>query len=454
MLPTGNAALVTFFALQAFARVPAFLNFSTGADGMLSACRTAQVSVVISSRAFIARGQMERIIARMEPQVRFLWLEDIHAGLGRLARLRSRLDALRAASLPGAQVPADHAAVVLFTSGSEGTPKGVLLSHRNLLANCAQFGAAVDFCPADRIASALPMFHSFGLTAGALLPVFGGMPTFLYTSPLHYKIVPEIIYHSDATIVFATDTFLAGWAHFAHPYDFRTLRLVIVGAEKLRETTRRLYADRFGVRVLQGYGVTETSPVLSCETLMQHRSGSVGRLLPGIEHRLGPIEGIAEGGRLQVRGANVMLGYFHATAPGVLEPPLDGWYDTGDIVSVDEAGYVSILGRAKRFAKIAGEMVSMAAAEDLAASLWPDASHAVMAQPDPRKGERLVLVTTRANADPAELLAHAAARGIAELMVPRSVVTVDAIPVFGSGKRDYPGVARLLAARDIHALAS
>ena len=454
MLPTGNAALVAFFAAQAFARVPALLNFSAGADGMLSACHTAQVSVVISSRAFIARGQMERIIARMELQVRFLWLEDILAGLGHGARACGLLDALRAATLPGAHLPPDSPAVVLFTSGSEGAPKGVLLSHRNLLANCAQFGAAVDFCPADRIASALPMFHSFGLTAGALLPVFGGMPTFLYTSPLHYKIVPEIIYHHDATIVFATDTFLAGWAHFAHPYDFHTLRMVIVGAEKLREATRRLYADRFGVRVMQGYGVTETSPVLSCETLMQHRAGSVGRLLPGIEHRLGPVEGIAGGGRLQVRGPNVMLGYFHAAAPGVLEPPVDGWHDTGDIVAIDDAGYISILGRAKRFAKIGGEMVSMAAAEDLATSLWPDAAHAVMAQPDPRKGERLVLVTTHNGADPADLLAHAAARGIAEIMVPRSVVTVDAIPVFASGKRDYPAVARLLAARDIHALAS
>jgi len=280
------------------------------------------------------------------------------------------------------------------------------------------------------------------------------MPTFLYTSPLHYKIVPEIIYDSDATIIFATDTFLAGWAHFAHPYDFHTLRMVIVGAEKLRESTRRLYADRFGVRVLQGYGVTETAPVLSCETLMHHRAGSVGRLLPSIAHRLGPVEGIAEGGRLQVRGANVMLGYFHAAAPGVLEPPADGWYDTGDIVDIDADGFVTLLGRARRFAKIAGEMVSMAAAEDLATSLWPDNAHAVMAQPDPRKGERLVLVTTRADADPAALLAHATARGIAEIMVPRAVVTVEAIPVFGSGKRDYPGVARLLAARDIHALAS
>jgi acyl-[acyl-carrier-protein]-phospholipid O-acyltransferase/long-chain-fatty-acid--[acyl-carrier-protein] ligase len=454
MLPTGNAALVTFFALQAFARVPAFLNFSTGADGMLSACRTAQVSVVVSSRAFVARGQMERIVALMESQVRFLWLEDIRAGLGCGAGLRGRLDALRAAALPGTRVPAGEPAVVLFTSGSEGTPKAVLLSHRNLLANCAQFAGALDFGPADRIATALPMFHSFGLTTGALLAVFGGMRTFLYTSPLHYRVVPEIIYDSDATVVFATDTFLAGWARFAHPYDFHSVRMVIVGAERLREATRRLYSDRFGVRIMQGYGVTETAPVLTVETLMQHRAGTVGRLLPGIAHRLEPVEGIAQGGRLQVSGANVMLGYFHSAAPGVLAPLPDGWFDTGDIVDVDADGFVTLLGRAKRFAKIAGEMVSMAAAEDLATSLWPDGVHAVLAQPDPRKGERLVLVTTRSDAEPAALLAHAAARGIREIMVPRSVVTLEAIPMVGSGKKDYPAVARLLAALDIHALAS
>jgi acyl-[acyl-carrier-protein]-phospholipid O-acyltransferase/long-chain-fatty-acid--[acyl-carrier-protein] ligase len=446
MLPNANAALVTLFGLQAFARIPAMLNFSAGADGMLSACRTAEVSVVISSRGFVTRGRMERIVAQMEGQVRFLWLEDIRAGLGRVARLRGLLAAWRADRLPGARSAADAPAVVLFTSGSEGTPKGVVLSHRNILANCAQLAAVLDFGPADRIVNAMPMFHSFGLTGGTLLPLFGGVRTFFYPSPLHYRIVPETIYDTDASIAFGADTFLAGWARFAHPYDFRSVRLVFAGAEKLRDETRQLYLDRFGVRILEGYGITEAAPVLAVNTPMHHRAGTVGRLLPGIAHRIDPVDGIAEGGRLVVRGPNVMLGYLRSAAPGVLEPPPEGWFDTGDIVALDAKGFVTILGRAKRFAKIGGEMVSMAAAEDLATALWPDAAHAVVAQPDARKGERLVLVTTRRDAAPSALLAHAAARGVGEINVPRSVVTVDAIPLLGTGKTDYPAVARLLAA--------
>ena len=447
MLPNTNAALLTFFGLQAFARLPALLNFSAGADGMLSACRTAQLSTIVSSRAFVSRGRMERTIAQMETQVRFLWLEDIRDSLGRRARLRGLIDTIRATSLPGTRPPADAPAVVLFTSGSEGTPKAVVLSHRNILANCAQLAAIMDFGPADRIVNAMPMFHSFGLTGGTLLALFGGVRVFFYPSPLHYRIVPETIYDSDATIAFGTDTFLSGWARFAHPYDFRAVRVIYAGAEKVREETRQLYFNRFGVRILEGYGVTEAAPVLALNTPMHHRTGTVGRLLPGIDHRITPVEGIARGGRLHVRGPNVMLGYFRSTAPGVLEPPPDGWYDTGDIVAIDEAGFVSILGRAKRFAKIGGEMVSMAAAEDLATALWPAAAHAVLAQPDPRKGERLILLTTQRGAEPATLLAHAATRGIGEIFVPRSLVVVDAMPLLGSGKIDYPAVERLLAAR-------
>ena len=446
MLPNANGALATLFGLQAFARIPALLNFSAGADGMLSACRTAEISTIVTSRAFIERGRMERTIARMQGFVRFLYLEDIRADIGRAARLRGLFDMLRATRLPGATALSDSPAVVLFTSGSEGTPKGVVLSHRNILTNCAQLAAVMDFGPADRVVNAMPMFHSFGLTGGTLLAIFGGVRTFFYPSPLHYRIVPEIIYDTEATIAFGTDTFLAGWARYAHPYDFRSVRVVYAGAENLREETRQLYFDRFGVRILSGYGITEAAPVLAVDTPMHHRAGTVGRLLPGIAHRITWVEGIAQGGRLHVRGPNIMLGYLRSTAPGVLEPPPGGWFDTGDIVSIDPAGFVTIIGRAKRFAKIGGEMVSLAAAEELVMALWPDSVHAVLAQPDPRKGERLVLVTTRRGAESAALLAHAAARGIGEIMVPRSIVPVDAIPVLGSGKIDYPAVERLLGA--------
>jgi acyl-[acyl-carrier-protein]-phospholipid O-acyltransferase/long-chain-fatty-acid--[acyl-carrier-protein] ligase len=446
LLPNSNGAAVTFFALQAFGRVPAMLNFSAGADGMLAACAAAELGTVLSSRRFVERAKLGATIARMEPHVRFVWLEDLRAGIGAGARLRGLIDAGRAARLPGARGNADAPAVVLFTSGSEGAPKGVVLSHRNILANCAQLAAVIDFNPADRVFNAMPMFHSFGLTGGTLLPLFYGVRSFFYPSPLHYRIVPALIYDTDTTIAFGTDTFLTGWARFAHAYDFYAVRYIFAGAERVREETRRLYAERFGVRVLEGYGATETAPVLALNTAMHARAGAAGRMLPGIEWRLEPVAGIAEGGRLLVRGPNVMLGYLRAAAPGVLEPPASGWYDTGDIVTIDGAGFVTIRGRARRFAKIAGEMVSMAAAEALAEALWPGCAHAVIAVPDARKGEALLLVTTRADATAADLLAHARGQGVVEIMVPRAVRVVPELPLLGTGKVDYPAISRLVAA--------
>jgi acyl-[acyl-carrier-protein]-phospholipid O-acyltransferase/long-chain-fatty-acid--[acyl-carrier-protein] ligase len=443
LMPNAIASLVAFMGLQAFGIVPCLLNISAGAAAMLSACRTAGVRTVISSRSFVEKGRLARVVERMSQEVRFVWLEDVRDTIGLRAKLRAKRDAWRASGLPGASTDPDAPAVVLFTSGSEGAPKGVVLSHRNLLTNCAQLASVIDFHGGDIAFNAMPMFHAFGLTGGTILPLVSGVRTFHYPTPLHYRIVPALIYDTDATICFSTDTFLNGWARYAHPYDFYAMRYIFAGAEKVREETRHLFADRFGARVLEGYGATETSPVLTLNTAMQCRPGTVGRLLPGIEWRLVPVAGIETGGRLHVRGLNVMLGYLHETTPGVLEPPEDGWYDTGDIVSVDAAGFVTIVGRAKRFAKIGGEMVSMGAAEALVASLWPDAQHAVISVPDARKGESLLLATTRQNVDTREVLALARARMIPEIMVPRAVLSVASMPLLGTGKVDYPAVQRL-----------
>ena len=445
LLPNAAGTVVTFFALQAGARVPAMLNYSAGAEAMLAACTAAGVRTVLCSRVFVAKGKLERTIAAMEGKVQFVWLEDLRARIGRRAKLRALWDARHLRQRPGASLDPGSPAVILFTSGSEGAPKGVVLSHRNLLANLAQIGAVIDFNPSDRVLNAMPMFHSFGLTGGTLLPLLAGVRSFLYPSPLHYRVVPEIAYGTDATITFGTDTFLQGWARFAHPYDFRNMRYVIAGAERVREETKRTYADRFGARVMEGYGATETAPVLALNTPMHNCPGTVGRLLPGIDYRLEPVLGIDVGGRLHVRGPNVMLGYLRHTAPGVLEPPEGAWYDTGDIVTVEDR-YVTILGRAKRFAKIAGEMVSMGAAEALATALWPGAQHAVLAVPDARKGEQLVLLTTQPGADPRTLLAFARERGTPELAVPRTMHVIDKLPLLGSGKTDYPAAQRMLDA--------
>jgi acyl-[acyl-carrier-protein]-phospholipid O-acyltransferase/long-chain-fatty-acid--[acyl-carrier-protein] ligase len=342
-----------------------------------------------------------------------------------------------------ARKPDDWAAV-LFTSGSEGLPKGVVLSHRNILANAAQASAIIDFNRSDKVFNALPVFHSFGLTVGVVLPLVFGVRIFLYPSPLHYRTVPELVYGVNATIFFGTDTFLSGYARVAHPYDFRSVRYILAGAEMVKDVTRRTYLEKFGVRILEGYGVTETAPALALNTPMYNKFGTVGRLLPGMEARLEKVEGIEEGGRLYVRGPNVMLGYLRADNPGVLEPPHDGWHDTGDIVTIDEQGYIAIKGRAKRFAKVGGEMVSLAAVEALAAELWPDVLTAVGAVPDQRKGERLILVTQKRGATRPEFMAYAKAQHASDLMIPAEVIVVDKLPLLGSGKVDNLAVTKLV----------
>ncbi|WP_027190266.1 acyl-[ACP]--phospholipid O-acyltransferase [Fundidesulfovibrio putealis] len=446
MLPNANAAAAAFFAAQAYGRVPAMLNYTTGARNALSACEAARIRTVVTSRRFIEQAGLLPLAEALAGSVRLVYLEDVRAGMTVLDKLYGLLAGLFAGRLARRfRRSCDDPAVILFTSGSEGTPKGVVLSHANILTNCRQMTARVALSSSDILFNALPIFHSFGLTGGLLLPVLSGVKTFLYPSPLHYRIVPEMVYDTNATIMFGADTFLAGYARVASPYDFYSVRYVFAGAEKVKEETRRAWMDTFGLRILEGYGATETAPVIAVNTPMHFKAGTVGRILPGIEHRLEPVPGVEEGGRLWVKGANVMLGYLRAERPGLLEPPVDGWYDTGDIVSVDESGYVRILGRAKRFAKIAGEMVPLGKVETEIAALWPGHHHAVVALPDGHKGERLLLVTTNGQATRAEILSHLRARGLAELMAPKSILTVGRMPILGTGKTDYVAVQALAA---------
>ena len=446
LLPNSVGSVVTFFALQAFGRVPAMLNFTAGSRNMLAAVEASEVKTILTSRKFIELGDLQAEADALAAQCQLIYLEDIKAQIGMADKLLGMLRRPFAGMLhQSRKIDPGQAAVILFTSGSEGAPKGVVLSHENLLANRQQLTARVDFSPKDVVFNALPIFHSFGLTGGMLLPVLSGIRTFLYPSPLHYKIVPSLVYDVNATIMFGTDTFLTGYAKVAHAYDFYSLRYIFAGAEKVRKETRDLWFDKFGLRLLEGYGATETAPVLAVNTPMHFKAGTVGRLMPGIRYRLEPVPGIDTGGRLVVQGPNVMKGYLKQDRPGQLQAPEGGWYDTGDIVSVDEDGFVSIEGRAKRFAKIAGEMVSLSAAENQASAVWPDALHAVVSLPDPRKGEQLVLITNQEGADRSQLLEHAKSSGVTELMVPREVRVVPDVPVLGTGKIDYVAVAKMAA---------
>ncbi|MDB5651503.1 MAG: acyl-[ACP]--phospholipid O-acyltransferase, partial [Hyphomicrobiales bacterium] len=443
LLPNTNGTIVTFFAVQSAGRTAAMLNYTAGAANLIAACKAANVSKVMTARAFVEKAKLGEVVAQLEQHVELVWLEDVRDSVSGADRLRGLLRGGR----PLVARHADDAAVVLFTSGSEGAPKGVVLSHRNLLANVAQIKARFDITGADVVFNALPVFHSFGMTGGMLLPMLTGMRLYLYPSPLHYRLIPELIYGTNATVLFGTDTFLAGYARLANAYDFRSLRYVVAGAEPVKEPTRKAFMEKFGLRILEGYGVTETAPVLAVNTPMFNRIGTVGRLMPGVSHRLEAVPGIDEGGRLHVRGPNIMLGYLRAQAPGVLEETRGGWHDTGDIVTLDAQGFITIKGRAKRFAKIAGEMVSLAAVESAITRLWPDAAHAVVALPDPRKGERLLLVTTQNGAARAEIQAFMRSQGATELMMPGDIWNVVALPLLGSGKTDYAGLNQLVAER-------
>lgn len=447
LMPNVNGVVAAFFALQAHGRVPAMLNYTAGLTNIRAACTAAQVKTIVTARAFVIQAKLGDLVAALEADgLRIIWLEDVGAQISGFAKLRAALASRFAARSHAALgISPDAPAVILFTSGSEGLPKGVVLTHRNLLSNCRQLAARIDFNASDVVLNALPVFHSFGLTGGTLLPILHGVKTLLYPSPLHYRIVPALAYDANATILFGTDTFLAGYARMGHGYDFYSLRYIFAGAERVRDETRRTYAEKFGLRILEGYGATEAGPVIAVNTPMHFQAGSVGRLLPGIEARLETVPGIEDGGRLSIRGPNIMAGYLKADAPGLLQPPEGGWHDTGDIVTISDEGFVVIRGRAKRFAKIGGEMVSLPAVEGYAAKVWPGAEHAVVTRPDARKGEQLVLFTTAKDAGAAALQSWGKTNGVTELAVPRDIRILDALPVLGTGKLDYVTMGAMAA---------
>ncbi|HZX31065.1 MAG TPA: bifunctional acyl-ACP--phospholipid O-acyltransferase/long-chain-fatty-acid--ACP ligase [Rhodocyclaceae bacterium] len=449
LLPNLAPTLGMIFGLTARRRVPAMLNYTAGADAMQAACTAAEIRTIVTSKAFVEQAKLADKLAALAG-IKLVYLEELReqATLGdKLWLMGYAIHFPRQFELPA---DPEEAAVVLFTSGSEGKPKGVVLPHRAILANIAQVRAVIDFSVDDKVLNALPIFHSFGLTAGSLLPVLTGANLFLYPTPLHYRIIPELAYDRSCTVLFGTSTFLGNYAKFAHPYDFYRLRYVVAGAEKLSEAVRGLWFEKFGIRIFEGYGATETAPVLAVNTPMAYRTGTVGMLLPGLEYKLVPVPGIEQGGILHVRGPNVMAGYLKAEQPGLLQPPMsdagEGWYETGDVVELDDEGFMKIVGRVKRFAKIAGEMVSLEVVEKLAVAASPAQVHAASSQPDESKGEALVLFTTDSGLSRDVLAAKARELGLPELAVPRKIRLLDCLPLLGTGKVDYVTLKNLALA--------
>jgi acyl-[acyl-carrier-protein]-phospholipid O-acyltransferase/long-chain-fatty-acid--[acyl-carrier-protein] ligase len=443
LLPSSMGVVVTFYGLHAFGRVPVMLNFTSGARNLRAACKAANVKRILTAKRFVENAKLEDLVDTLGASAEIVWLDDVRKSIG----TKDKLYGLTAGLFPRrfrTKASPDDPGVVLFTSGSFGAPKGVVLSQRNLVANVAQVAAHIDLDPNWVMFNPLPTFHCFGLTGGVLLPLLTGMKAFEYPSPLHTKQIPPLVRETKASILLATDTFINQYVRVAQKGDFESLHFVVCGAEKVREETHDLFAREYpGVPVLEGYGATEAAPVIAVNQPDDNRRGTVGRVVPALEVRIEPVEGIPQGGRLYVRGPNVMQGYLKPDGSNEVEPLDNGWHDTGDVVAIDPEGLMRIQGRVKRFAKIGGEMVSLTAVEGIAEAVWPDGRHAVVAVPDSKKGERLVLVTDRRDADVTSLAAWARTHGAPELAVPKKILKVPEVPVLGTGKTDYVAIQRM-----------
>lgn len=447
-LPNWVAALCSFFGLTAYDRIPVMLNFSVGAQNMVSMCKTAQVRIVVTSLAFVKTAKMEDAVKMMEEAgVKIIYLEKAAKEIGLWDKINAYLR-YKIKRVP-IKKGGNRKAVILFTSGSEGTPKAVVLSHANIISNIKQMSAIETINVTDTVFNALPMFHSFGLVVGTLFPLFEGSKLFLYPSPLHYRVVAEIVYEIGASIMFGTDTFFRGYGRIAHPFDFHNIRFMFGGAEAVKPDTRNIWMERLGIRVLEAYGATECSPVVSANNRIFNRFGSIGKLLPAIEYKIEPVPGIEKGGELVVRGPNIMMGYILPDNPGVLVPLEGGWYHTGDVVEIDEIGFVYIRDRIKRFAKIGGEMVSLNAVHEMVCKAYEtdgEFQYGVVAIPHESKGEQIVLATNNRNVSQDGLHAYIRANAMSELFLPRIILYMEKLPVFATGKADNVTLKKIVLA--------
>jgi len=440
LMPNLAVTVGMLIGLSARGRTPAMLNYKAGTAAIQNSCIAADIKTIITSRDFLEKDNLVEDIEALEG-VDIIYMEDIKDSLSLSDKTLIALYMLFP-SLFEANDDIEKTAVILFTSGSEGKPKGVALSHKAISANISQIKSVFDFTAEEKVLNALPIFHSFGLTGGTLLPLFSGLHLVLYVSPLHYKVIPELAYDNSSTVLFGTSTFLGKYGEMAHSYDFFRLKYVIAGAEKLSENVKNIWFEKFGIRILEGYGATETAPVIAVNNFMDYKSGTVGKVLPGIEYKVIQVNGIEKGGQLFVKGPNIMNGYFRYEKPGELEKTFDsehgeGWYDTGDIVYIDDEGFVHILDRVKRFAKISGEMVSLSVIEKLVKDVSPNANHAIVNIPDEKRGEALILFTTDSELQRSMLLEEAKKTKTPEIGIPKKIRYIEELPLLGTGKTDY-----------------
>jgi acyl-[acyl-carrier-protein]-phospholipid O-acyltransferase/long-chain-fatty-acid--[acyl-carrier-protein] ligase len=437
LIANSVGGTLAFFGLSAFGHTIAMLNFTAGVKNIKSACDAGKVKHIVSARRFVEKAGLETLFSELSKDFEIIYLEDIKDSITALDKVRGLMDSFN----PKNAVPKidpDETAVMLFTSGTEGAPKGVALSHTNLVSNVQQIAAHINLKPDWVVFNPLPIFHCFGLTGGTFLPLFTGMKTFMFPSPLQAKNIVGLVKDLKASILFGTDTFLNQYIRVADDGDLNSLEFVVCGAERVKAETREALMSKFGVTIVEGYGVTEAAPVLAVNTPDENnRHGTVGQLMPNIEWKLESVPGINGGGRLYVRGPNVMKGYVRVDAPGEVQTLPGGWHDTGDIASIDEDGFVTIRGRLKRFAKIGGEMVSLTAVESHVAAIWPENLHVAIAVNDNKKGEQIVLIYNLENLKKEALQKYYKENGISELQLPKQILFTDNVPILGTGKIDY-----------------
>lgn len=442
-----GGALVNIAALMA-GKTPVNLNFTSGGESMKSAIDQCAIQTIVTSKAFLAKSKLEQ-------REGMVFMEEMLGGFGKmekaLALAWSLLPAWMLRRLVAQPGGAGRLATVLFSSGSSGKPKGVMLSHSNLMANIEACAQIIPLTAADRIAGVLPFFHSFGYNFTLWFPLVRGIGAVYHPNPVDGKGVGALVAKHSATILLATPTFSAAYTRAVPAEQFRTLRMVLVGAEKLRPAVADEFEKKFGVRPLEGYGVTEMAPVVAVNT-RNGQIGSVGPTLPGVAVRaVDPVDYAAlqpgVEGLLLVSGPNQMMGYWGDEAR-TKQAFVDGWYNTGDIGRVDDAGLVYLTGRLSRFSKIAGEMVPHGTVEEaLEACLSPGSRACVVAVPDEDRGERLVALYTDSELSPAEVAARLSKCGLPNLWLPRrdGLMFVEELPSLGSGKVDLQMVRSLVS---------
>lgn len=444
MVPTSAGCFLATLGVLMAGKVPVMINYSTGAaDNCEYAQNKCGFKTIITSRALL-----ERIRCPIVPGM--IFLEDLMSEIGTTdklgAALRSKLPAgAIVRSLPPASE--DDDVVILFTSGSEKEPKAVELTHRNISSNVRDVRQVFDLREEDVLMAILPLFHVFGYTVNFWLPLMVGMTTVTCANPLDYKNIPLFIREERATMIAATPIFFAGYLRESQPGDFETLRLLVAGADKTPDSLRQGYWAKHKKVLLEGYGCTETSPVVSVNTPEHNRPGSIGLPLPSVQVKIADVESGRElppgkEGKILVRGELVMKGYFDDLEETSLRVR-DGWYDTGDMGMLDEDGYLWHRGRLKRFVKIGGEMVSLVRTENALEKHLPEGvGCCVVEVPDSKKGAKIVAAVTR-KVDERAVLKNLA-KELSAIALPKQFVVIPDMPKMGSGKVDFRTVGRLV----------